>query len=159
MKGGDVMELSANALQLVEPGQNVTFTASPVPCNMGFVIWRPDSGIVTLRGIVPYSPCRCHTNGFAQYYASLSANIEVPEGGTAEAISLALALNGEPIPTSSMIYTPAAIEQFGNISTQIYIPIPRGCCQSIAVENTSTQTIGIQNCNLTIIRPDMYAIR
>lgn len=152
------MELSANALQTVEPGQNVVFTASPVPCNMGFVVWREDSGIVTLRGIVPYSPCR--REPFAQYYASFSANIQIPEGGTAaEAISLAIALNGEPIPTSSMIYTPAAIEEFGNISTQIYVPIPRGCCQSIAVENTSTQAIGVQNANLVITRPDMYAVR
>lgn len=151
------MELSANLLQTVEAGQNVVFTASPVPCNMGFVVWREDSGIITLRGIVPYSPCR--RENFAQYYAAFSANVQIPDGGTVEPISLAIAINGEPIPTSSMIYTPAAVEEFGNISTQIYIPIPRGCCQSIAVENTSTQAIGVANANLVITRPDMYAVR
>ena len=151
------MELSANAYQVVEPGQNVIFTASPVPCNYGFVVWREDSGIVTLRGIVPYSPCR--REQYAQYYASFSANVQIPEGGTVEQISLSLALNGEPIPTSSMIVTPAAVEELGNVSTQIYVPIPRGCCQSIAVENTSTQAIGVQNANFTLFRPDMYATR
>ena len=150
------MEVSANALQIVEAGQNVVFTSSAVPCYTGLVLWRPDSGIITLRGSVPYSRCM---SKYAQYYASFSANISIPTGGTVEAVSLAIALNGEPIPTSSMIITPAALDELQNISTQIYIPIPSGCCQSIAVENTSTQAVNVQNANLTITRPDLYVMR
>lgn len=151
-------EFSSNALQLVPSGQNVIFTASPVPCNLGLIVWRQDSGIITLRGVVPYAFNGCRSQ-FAQYYASFSANIAIPEGGTVEEISLAIALNGEPIPTSSMRFTPAAVDEFGNVSTQIYIPVPRGCCQSIAVKNTGAQEISVENANLTIFRPDLYVTR
>lgn len=66
-----------------------------------------------------------------------------------------VAINGEVIPTSTMIVTPAATEELQNVSTQVYVPIPRGCCQSISVRNTSDQPIEVQNANLTIFRPDL----
>lgn len=140
-------EYTSNALQTVAAGQNVLFTETPIPCNRGYVLHREGSGILTLRGIVN------NCNGcFARYKVSFGANIALPEGGTVEAISLALAIDGEPIPTSSMIVTPAAAEEFDNVYASIFITVPRGCCYTIAVENTSTQAIDVQNANLIIER-------
>jgi len=140
-------EYTSNALQTVPAGQNVLFTEAPIPCTRGYVIHREGSGILTLRGIV--NSC----NGcFARYKVSFGANLAIPTGGTVEAISLALAIDGEPIPTSSVIVTPAAVEEFNNVYASIFITVPRGCCYTIAVENTSTQAIDVQNANLIIER-------
>ena len=140
-------EYTSNALQTVAARQNVLFTETPIPCNRGYVLHREGSGILTLRGIVN------NCNGcFARYKVSFGANIALPTGGTVEAISLALAIDGEPIPTSSMIVTPAAVEEFDNVYASIFITVPRGCCYTIAVENTSTQAIDVQNANLIVER-------
>lgn len=140
-------EYTSNALQTVGLGQNVLFTESPIPCNRGYVIHREGSGILTLRGIVN------NCNGcFARYKVSFGANIAIPEGGTVDEISLALAIDGEPIPTSSMIVTPAAAEDFWNVYASVFVTVPRGCCYTVAVENTSTQTIDVQNANIIVER-------
>lgn len=140
-------EYTSNALQTVNAGQNVLFTESPIPCTRGYVIHREGSGILTLRGIVN------NCNGcFARYKVSFGANIAIPGGGTVEPISLALAIDGEPIPTSSMIVTPAAVEEFWNVYASVFITVPRGCCYTVAVENTSTQAIDVQNANIIVER-------
>jgi hypothetical protein len=51
-----------------------------------------------------------------------------------------------------MITTPAAVEQYSNVKSSIFIDVPRGCCSTISVQNTSTQAISIQNANLIITR-------
>lgn len=140
-------EYTSNALQTVNLGQNILFTESPIPCTKGYVIHREGSGILTLRGIVN------NCNGcFARYKVSFGANIAIPEGGTVEPISLALAIDGEPIPTSSTIVTPAAAEEFWNVYASVFITVPRGCCYTVAVENTSTQAIDVQNANIIVER-------
>ena len=138
-------ELTANALQNVLPGQNALFTDVPVPgCRQG-IIHREGSGIVTLRGQV--NSC----GGFARYKAQFGANIAIPEGGAASTpLSLALTTDGQPIPTSSVIVTPAAAGQFWNVHASIFINLPRGCCYTLAVENTGTTAVDIQNLNLII---------
>lgn len=140
-------EFTANALQTVGAGQNVLLTETAIPCPRGYVIHREGSGIVTLRGIVNNS-----NNCFARYKVSFGANIGLPADGTAEAISLAIAIDGEPLPTSSAIVTPAAVEEFWNVYVSAFITVPRGCCYTIAVENTSTQPIDVQNANLIVER-------
>ena len=140
-------EYTSNAVQTVGVGQNVLFTDAPIPCTKGYVIHREGSGILTLRGIVN------NCNGcFARYKVSFGANIAIPENGTVDAISLALAIDGEPIPTSSMIVTPAAAEDFWNVYASVFVTVPRGCCYTIAVENTSTQAIDVQNANIIVER-------
>lgn len=140
-------EYTSNALQTVNAGQNVLFSESPIPCTRGYVIHREGSGILTLRGIVN------NCNGcFARYKVSFGANIAIPEGGTVDEISLALAIDGEPIPTSSMIVTPAAAEDFWNVYASVFVTVPRGCCYTVAVENTSTQAIDVQNANIIVER-------
>ena len=69
-----------------------------------------------------------------------------------EAISLALAINGEPVQATTMIETPAAVEEFSNVFSAIFIDVPAGCCSQISVRNTSTQDINVQNANLIIER-------
>ena len=96
-------EYTANAVQNVQIGQNVLFTDVPIPgCRQG-IIHREGSGIITLRGQVN------NCSGFARYKVSFGANVAIPTGGAASTpLSLTLAIDGEPIPTSSMIVTPAA---------------------------------------------------
>lgn len=140
-------EYTSNALQTVNAGQNILFTETPIPCNRGYVIHREGSGILTLRGIVNnYNGC------FARYKVSFGANMAIPTAGAVEPISLALAIDGEPIPTSSVIVTPAAVEDFWNVYASIFVTVPRGCCYTIAVENTSAQAIDVQNVNLIVER-------
>lgn len=140
-------EFTSNAIQEVAVGQNILFTETAVPCNRGYVLHREGSGIVTLRGIVN-NPCGC----FARYKIFFGGNIAIPEGGTAEPISVALAIDGEPISTSSAIVTPAAVDEYWNIAEALYVTVPKGCCYTIAVENTSDQPISVQNANLIVER-------
>lgn len=137
------MEITANALQTVASNQNVLFTDTPV-CGSCSILHREGSGLVTLRGIT--NQCR------ARFKAFFSGNIAISEGGTVEAISLALAINGEPVATTTMIQTPAAVEEFANVASAIYIDVPAGCCVTVSVRNTSTQSIDVQNANLIIER-------
>lgn len=150
-----------NPVQRVEPNQNILLQDS-IPCNRGYVIHRNGSGILTLRGIVNGS-CGC----FARYQVVFNGNIAVPSDGTVGPISVSLAIDGEPILTSRAIITPAAVatepptaENFGNVTSTAIITVPRGCCYTIAVENTSggltaadpAPAILVQNANLTIAR-------
>lgn len=150
-----------NAVQVVQPNQPVLLTGS-IPCNKGYVYHREGSGILTLRGIVN-NPC----NNFARYQVTFNGNIAVPNGGTAPAgISIALALDGEPILTSKAIATPAAAAEatpsdlnYFNVTSTAIITVPKGCCFNVAVENTSeapaagvAPAINVKNANLTVTR-------
>lgn len=137
------MEVTANALQTVEPNQNVLFTEE-LTCGSCSILHRPGSGLATLRGVT--QQCR------ARFKAFFSGNIAIPTGGTVEAISLALTVNGEPVAPTTMIQTPAAVEEFSNVASAVYLDVPAGCCISVSVRNTSTQAIEVQNANLIIER-------
>lgn len=149
------------AVQLVEPNQNVLLNDS-IPCNKGYVVHRNGSGIVTLRGIV-----NCNTSCFARYAVTFNGNIAVPDGGTVGPISVALAIDGEPVQTSKAIVTPAATaanpptaDNFFNVTSTAIITVPKGCCYTVSVENTSgpaaaggtAPEILVANANLTVSR-------
>ncbi len=136
-------EFIFNELQTVEVGQNVLFNDDIVGCNR-CITRRPGSGIVRLNGA---------GNGQrARYFVAFSGNIQIPEDGTVEEISLAIAVDGEPLIATQMIVTPAAVEEFFNVSSQTYVDVPCNCCVTVAVENTSTQPIEVQNANLIVVR-------
>ena len=137
------MEITANALQTVELNQNVHFTDTAV-CGSCSIMHRSGSGLVTLRGLT--NQCRARVKVF------FSGNIAIPAGGTVEAIQLAIAINGEAIESTTMIQTPAAVEEFANVASAVYIDVPTNCCVSVSVRNTSTQAIDIQNANLIVER-------
>lgn len=134
-----------NAVQLVEPNQNVLMQTS-VPCNRGYIYHRDGAGLLTLRGAVNGTGC------FARYQVTFNANIAVPEGGTVGPISVAIAVDGEALQTSRAIVTPAAVDQYFNATSTAIITVPRCCCFNVAVENVSTQAINVQNANLTVSR-------
>lgn len=132
--------------QTVQDGQNVLLEDS-IPCNKGYVIHRNGSGLLTLRGIVN-NPCAT----FARYKVAFNGNIAVPTGGTAGAISLALAISGEALQSSKAIVTPTVVDAFFNVTSVANITVPTGCCVTIAIENTSGVDINVQNANLTVDR-------
>ena len=152
-------EFTKNDVQTVNANQPVILSTS-IPCNKGYVYHRPESGIVTLRGIT--------NNCFARYQVTFNGNIAVPDGGTVGPISIALALDGEPLLTSRAIVTPAATaanpptqDNFFNVTSTAVISVPRGCCFNVSVENTSESAtpatvpapaILVQNANLTVSR-------
>lgn len=146
-------EYLANAVQQVALNAPAIFTAS-IPCRKGYVYHEDETGIFILRGI---------TNGqcFATYQVTFNGNIAITEGGAVSPIAVALAVNGEPRLTSRAIYTPAAAEDYGNVTSTAIIKIPRGCCFSLSVEYvpattdptvTPTPIIDVQNANLVITR-------
>lgn len=151
-------EFVMNSVQTVQPNQPVVLETS-IGCNKGYIYHRNGSGILTLRGIT--------SNCFARYQVTFNANIAIPDGGTVGPISVALALDGEPLLTSRAIVTPAATaanpptqDNFFNVTSTAIIDIPRGCCTNVSVENTSEGTtpttpapsILVQNANLVANR-------
>lgn len=91
-------EFTYNPVQRVEAGQNIILNTN-IRCPKGYVLHRNESGIVILRGIVNNPNC-C----FARYQVTFNGNIAIPSDGTAPApISIALAIDGEPVLTSRAI--------------------------------------------------------
>ena len=152
-------EFTKNEIQTVLPNQPVTLNTS-IGCNKGYVYHRNGSGIVTLRGIT--------SNCFARYQVTFNGNIAIPNGGTVGPISVALAIDGEPILTSRAIVTPSATaddpptqNNFFNVTSTAIIDVPKCCCFNVSVENTSESItpattpappILVQNANLTVTR-------
>ena len=137
------MEITANALQTVNENQNVLFTDT-VTCGNCSITHRDGSGLVTLRGLT--NQCR------ARFKVSFGGNIGIPTGGTVEAISIAISLDGEAVATTTMTVVPAAVENYWNVFSAIFIDVPRNCCSTIGVKNISTQPIEVQNTNLIVER-------
>lgn len=88
----------------------------------------------------------------ARFRVSFGGNIALPTGGTVGAISLAIAINGEAVATTTMISTPAAVEEYNNIFSAVFLDVPKGCCVQVSVKNTSTQAVSVQNANLIVER-------
>lgn len=140
--------------QNIAYGQNVLL-ADSIPCPRGYVVHRNGSGILTLRGAA--SGCAC----FARYQVTFNGNVAIPTGGTVAAIAVALAIDGEPLAYSRAIATPAAVEQYANVTSTAIITVPKGCCYTVSVENVNAgvgteivdeQTISVADGNLTVSR-------
>lgn len=147
-------QMSAAEVQTIEPNQKVIFTSSFVsPQPVGIVFPDADGTGLFLRGLYSrrYSSCGMR-DFFTDFYASFSANIKIPTGGTVSPISMAITLNGDPIQTGIMIESPSAVDSFENISAQVFVPVPKGSTAFLTVENTSDQAIQIQNANLIVDR-------
>jgi hypothetical protein len=151
-------EYLANAVQNVALNAPVLFSAS-IPCNRGYVYHEDETGIFILRGIT--------NNCFARYQVTFNGNIALPAEAEVGPISVALAIDGEPVQTSRAIVTPADTAtdpvtptNFFNVTSTAIITVPKGCCFTVAVENTSgpaepggvAPEILVQNANLTVAR-------
>ena len=137
------MEIIANALQTVPANQNVYFTDT-VTCGNCSITHRDDSGLVTLRGLT--SQCR------ARFRVTFGANIGLPADGTVGPISLAIAIDGEAVRATTMTVTPAAVEQFFNVSSSVFVDVPRGCCVTVSVKNITLDDVDVVNANLIVDR-------
>lgn len=147
-------EYLSNQIQAVALNSPILFNSS-LPCRKGYIYHEDETGIFILRGI---------TNGqcFATYQLTFNGNIALPEDA-AEVVPIAVAItvNGEPRVTSRAIFTPAAVDEYGNVTSTAIIRVPKGCCFSVAVEHvaattdptvTPAATINVQNANLVINR-------
>jgi len=129
------MEITATALQTVAPNGVVVFTNTTAAGNPS-ILHREGSGLVSLRGL---------TNQWrARFVINAGANVALPADATAtEPINLSIALNGEPLTSTTMISTPGAVEEFNSVSRSVTIDVARGCCVQISLENTSETPIDI----------------
>ena len=91
---------------------------------------------ILLKGANSGNSCNC----FAQYQVTFNGNIAIPEGGTVTPIAVAITVNGEPRLTSRAIFTPAAVEEFGNVTSTAIIKVPRCCCFSLSVDAVPATT-------------------
>ncbi len=135
-------EYTSISEQTVNPGESIVFTAAPVPCTKGFVRHRNGSGNFLLSGRT------CIRQWAVNYLVDCGLNIAIPTGGEVAPIQVSLALDGTTMPESTMIVTPAAVEEFFNVSRAINVPIWSGCCQTLSLKNTSDQPILVQNANI-----------
>lgn len=137
-------EFTSVATQTVAVGQNlpVTETAAKAPA---CIVHRAGSGLVTLRGLTS-GQCR------ARFKVSFGGNIAIPTGGTVGPVSVALSVGGEALNSATAIVTPAAVENYFNVFVAAFIEVPRGCCVTVAVKNTSAQAVSIANSNLIVER-------
>ena len=136
-------EFVNTSIVTVPAGQNVPLTETAVtgkPC----IVHREGAGIVTLRGLT--QQCK------ARFKVSFGANIAIPTGGTVEAITAALAINGEALTSATAIVTPAAVENYFNIYVSAIVEVPKCCCVTVAMENTSAQAVSFANSNMTVDR-------
>lgn len=146
-------EYLANTVQNVALNSPVLFTAS-IPCNRGCIYHEDETGIFILKGVT--------NNCFARYQVTFNGNIAIPEGGEISPIALAISVNGEPRVTSRAIFTPTAVDEYGNVTSTAIITVPKGCCFSLAVRYVDATTddatteptplIEVQNANLVINR-------
>ena len=130
-------------IAIVPAGQNVPLTETAVnskPC----IVHREGAGVVTLRGLT--NQCR------ALYKVTYGGNIAIPIGGAVGAITAALAVNGEALTSAVSTVTPAAVENYFNIYVSAQVSVPKGCCLTVAMKNTSTQAVNFANSNLTVER-------
>lgn len=143
-------EYRYNANQTIPAGGTAIFSNDFFPCNKGLIVHQNDSGLFQVRGIVN-NPCA----EYGKLKINFGANVAVPTGGTVGVdtpITVAITVNGVTEPATTMISTPAAVLEFNNISREVEIPIPRGCCQNVAITNTSDQPIEMQNAIIDLDR-------
>lgn len=149
--------------QNVQPNRPIIFLDGPCPCNQG-LIFKKSGGIFLLASEAPAGNacscgCGCRRIYSTDYPVSFHGNIQIPEGGTVEQISLAIAIDGVIDPESVMLYTPAAVEVPGNVGTGIIVAVPSLCgCENVAVVNTSTQEITVVNGVIKFAEPGVRRI-
>ena len=146
-------EYLANAIQEVALNSPILFNAS-LPCQKGYIFHEDETGVFTLRGIT--------SNCFARYQVTFNGNIAIPEGGAVGPIAVAIIVNGEPRLTSRAIFVPAAVDEYGNVTSTAIVVVPKGCCFNMSVRYISGLTddpagvpapvINVQNANLVINR-------
>ena len=120
--------LTRDSVESVALNSAIPFIDS-ISCNKGYVFHQSGTGIFVLRGIVN-NPTAC----FARYAVEFTGNIAIPSGGAVTPIATAIVVSGEDRTGSRSIFTPAAVDTYGNVTSRAVIDVPRGCCFTVAVE-------------------------
>lgn len=120
--------LTRDAVESVALNTPISFVDS-IPCNRGYVSHQSGTGIFVLKGIVNNPSC-C----FARYNVEFTGNIAIPTGGAVTPIATAIDISGESRDGSRSIYTPAAVDEYGNVTSRATIDVPRGTFFIISVK-------------------------
>lgn len=145
--------LTRDAIEGVALNTAIPFIDS-IPCNRGNVFHQSGTGVFVLRGKT--------NNCFARYSVEFTGNIAIPTGGAVTPIATAIVVSGEERTGSRSITTPAAVDEYGNVTSRAIIDVPRGCCFTVAVEyvngtvndpaTTPTPSINVIDGSLSITR-------
>lgn len=148
--------LTRDAVETVALNSAVPFIDS-IRCNKGYVFHQNGTGILVLRGIVN-NPTSC----FARYNVEFTGNIAIPTGGAVTPIATAIVVSGEERNGSRSIFTPAAVDEYGSVTSRAVVDVPKGCCFTVAVEyvngtvddpaTTPTPIINVIDGSLSIAR-------
>jgi molybdopterin-binding protein len=138
-----VAEFTNVFVQQVAANGNAVFSETPVS-GSNCIVHRDGSGIITLRGMT--NQCR------ARYKVVFGGNVAIPTGGAVGPISIAISVEGEALGSATAIVTPAAVDEFFNVFAAAFIEVPRGCCVTVAIKNTSAETIELENANVIVER-------
>ena len=120
--------LTRDQVENVTLNQAIPFIDS-IRCNKGYVFHQNGTGIFVLRGIT--------NNCFARYEVEFTGNIAIPEGGAVTPIATAIVVSGEQRIGSRSIFTPAAVDEYGNVTSRAVVDVPRGCCFTVSIEYVS----------------------
>lgn len=148
--------LTRDSIESVSLNNAIPFIDS-IRCNKGYVFHQNGSGIFILRGIVN-NPRSC----FARYEIEFTGNIAIPTGGVITPIATAIVVSGEERTGSRSISTPAAVDEYGSVTSRATVDVPRGCCFTVSVEyvngtvndpaTTPTPIINVIDGSLSIVR-------
>ena len=87
------------------------------------------------------------------YRVSFSGNVSIPTDGTVQQTSVAIVQDGEVIPGSTMLHTPAAVDVPDNIATDVLVRVYQCCSTStLSVRNTGAGSINMQDANIVVTR-------
>lgn len=120
-----MIELSNTSEQTLTPSQSLTFDTVILKTGCAEA-HRTNSGIVTLR-----ADC-------AIYEVHFAANLS---GTAAGPVQLSIALDGEPLPETTMINTVSTAGDLDNAATATLIRTGCGCCGRVSVTNTGTSDV------------------
>lgn len=148
--------ITRDSVETVSLNSAIPFIDS-IPCRKGYVVHTNNTGIFVLRGIVN-NPRAC----FARYNIEFTGNIAIPEGGAVTPIATAIVVSGEARDGSRSIFTPASVDEYGNVTSRATVDVPRGCCFTVSVEyvngtvndpaTTPTPLINVVDGSLSISR-------
>jgi len=148
-------EFIYNEIQQIPAGSSALLNDA-IPCNRGYVLHRPGSGILTLKGAVN-NPCA----RFARYKVVYDGNIAVPTAVAPGEIQVAIAIGGEVLSSSIAAATPTVADAYWNVSGFAIIDVPVGCCYTVAIENATVSEdpattpaipINMRNLNVEVTR-------
>lgn len=133
-----MIELINAAVQTVAVNQSVVFTQTAVK---GGCAERHRSGSAQVTLLKP-----------GRYLVTFSGNVSVPTGTVVGEVSLGIARDGEIITGTVMRATPAAVEEYFNVSAQTYVDVYCNCCENVSIQNAGTIPVQVDSPNITAVR-------